>query len=830
MIKDGIWDKLLLEKNKVLSVDCSQEPLLQYFEIGGTRIGSADGVGYREAADMPLSRFGYRFSLRNIGKPHVLVFTYPDDRRRFMCVNDGTSYDLTTGVVTGFRNAVSGRIKTVYNVFWPRWADESVVFSTWGQGEPAAVASFAVYELDELPAFGIKKDGSREFKEFRSFGLQYEDPCNIGMAEGSFEFSQWLDRHVSYMHFTGQNRLVYPVNWYHGPIVPVKCQPCGRFNTYAAPDRRMYTRSAAEFSDWADGLLDRFDREGLYYTGSMTLLRLGRLLEGMNNDLDRIVAGEDTYNNMLFDDSVQSSCNDWTAMYNPVIFPSMIEAMEKDRPYSYAYGERSTSAYSAPIFNPLHPVVQRQVLEYFGELADKYGAHPSFTGLAVNFWHATFLWYGSLRAGYDDLSIGLFEEETGIRTGADPKAPDRFSRRWRYIALHCEEAFIAWRCYKIYGFLCRCRDVLTSRRPDLTLTLTVWNEPSARGYLGAIDASSQYGTRISDYELYRRGGLDLRLYADRPGFEISVERNSLRDRGWGTEGVTAAPENSHMFSDFAFLDAETHGVLAKGQNSSAFLFGCWVEAWGKHTFFRCDPDDPNADAIRSLADYKASFVFRENSAYEDDTEGKFWFGSQLRITSPFPSSPYDMEWIANEVALYDALSVTAGGLYLDKSHAAEQRAFAEAYRRLPKRRFVTLGSGTDPVTVRWLCHEDKTYVYAVNREPYEIGLSVSLPDDMDPVFIRLAPFALFSFVLTGNVPPCGFSIRVPENIAVSYREQSARTLDLINEALENNICIPGSSSLAESLKTASEKEQWAAVRHMLSSYIVAKIRERMELK
>lgn len=820
MDKTDLWEELFDRAEKIVCVDCAEEPRIPFFEIGTTRVVTTGAGSYREAADSALSRFGYRFPLRHAHKPHVLALTYPDDKRRFMCVNDGTSYDLTTGVVTGGRNAVSRKMKTIYNVFWPRWTDESIVFSTWGQGEPAAVSSFAVYELDALPAFDLVS--GQPDTEFRSFGLQYEDPCNIGMTEGAYEFSEWLDRHIKYMRFTGQNRLIYPVNWYHGPIVPVKCQPCERFNTYCAPDRRMYTRSTTDPPDWADDLLTRFDREGFRFTGSMTLLRLGRLLEGMNNDLGRIRAGADTYNNMLFDDSVQSSCNDWTAMYNPRSFPSMIKAMEKGEPYAYAYGEHSTSSYQAPIFNPLHPTVQQQVLEYFGELADKYSGHASLTGFAVNFWHATFLWYGSLRAGYDDVSIGMFEKETGIKTGVDPKASDRFSRRWRYITTHCREAFITWRCEKIHGFLCRCRDTLRSRRCNLTLTLTVWNEPSARGYLDGIDASSQYGSRVSDYELYRRGGLDLKLFADEPGFEICVERNSLRDRGWGTEGITAPPETSHMFSDFAFLDTETQTILAKASNSASFHFNCWVEAWGKHTYFRCEPDDANSDAILSLPDYRASYVFCENSTYEDDPDKKFWFDSQLRITSAFPAYPYNMEWLVSEIAAHDTLSFTSGGLYLDKAHAAEQREFAKVFRRLPKRKFNTLESNTDPVTVRWLFQEEKTYIYAVNREPYEIDLSIQFSEDIDPVVIRLAPFGLFLFILTGNTPPSGFTIALDDRISAAYREQVAIAIELLDTVSKEGIRIPGSSALSASLASAAETGRWAEVRHLLASYIMAK--------
>ena len=72
-------------------VDCTQDrPSDAYFRHGDVRVVESAAGRYREAEAAPLSRFGYRFRIRHVGRPHVAVITYPDDRRRFMCVVDGT--------------------------------------------------------------------------------------------------------------------------------------------------------------------------------------------------------------------------------------------------------------------------------------------------------------------------------------------------------------------------------------------------------------------------------------------------------------------------------------------------------------------------------------------------------------------------------------------------------------------------------------------------------------------------------------------------------------------------------------------------------------------
>jgi len=347
----------LNEQNLIVRFDCTKEYNKQeYFDHGDVRVVDTQIGSYREAEAKPLSRFGYRFMIRNIGKPHVAVIHYPDDKRRYMCIMDGTCYDLTTGVFTNFAQPLSGQMIELQQIFWPRWQDCSIVFMTWGHGEPAAVSSIEIYELDDLPVLDVPGDPDDNSR--RELGIQYEDPCGTGASEGAMSKGEWIDRVVSYMRYTGQKLLVYPVAWYHGPQFPSEREPSDAFDAVVARDRKQYSRWTTHPPDWYSDLLRRFDEDGLEFQASLTILRLGSLMQKMNIDLDSIKAGTDTINNMLWCDQVQAGTQDWTPTYNARNYNAMLKPYDSAT-FPWAYGEKSRQPYHpGPIFNPLHPVVQ----------------------------------------------------------------------------------------------------------------------------------------------------------------------------------------------------------------------------------------------------------------------------------------------------------------------------------------------------------------------------------------------------------------------------------------------------------------------------------------
>ena len=827
----------------VAEFDCTRDyPAEQYFGHDDVRVVESSLGSYREAGAVPSSRFGYRFTVQNVGQPHVAIVRYPDDKRRYMCVMDGTCYDLTTGVFTDFAQPVSGEMLEVRQVFWPRWHDCSIVLMTWGHGEPAAAASIEVRELADLPPLevpGDAGDGSR-----REFGIQYEDPCGTGASQGAATQEEWLDRIVTYARHTGQKHFAYPLAWYHGPRFPSEREPSDDFRIVVAPDRKQYSWWSTKPHDWVADLLDRFDAEGLEFQAALTLLRLGSLMEGMNVDLPAIQAGADTYNNMLWNDHVQAGTQDWTPVYNARNYRGMLEEGRDCVSFQnipLAYGEKTGQPYPpAPMFNPLHPTVQAALVGFVSEVAQRYASHPSFKGVSINFWHATFLWFGTLRSGYDDYTIRLFESETGIAVPVDATAPDRFSQRHQFLTRVCRPAWIAWRCHKIRDLVRRLRDAVVAARSDMRLTLTIWNEMTLPALLGPIGASHQLYARASNAEVYREGGLDLALYADEPGLCVDFQFEPARDRGlWGAGGDQTPLEVATMFRDFDFLDAPTMAAVRDQARPGAFIFNSWVEAWGEHRWFACDPDDPQAKQIaaayRSEADAESG-VFRLNSEYPEDG---FWWDSQLRITPAFPAGDHFLEHYAHAVAELDACRITRGGLFMDTAHTEQLQGFARAFRALPAKRFETVGATTDPVAVRTAVADGKRYVYLVNREYYPIGVELRLdrPEGRATDLATgeeqgigakwattLAPYELRALAFDEGASVLGFEVVVPAEIAAGLHEEATAALSAMDAAVAAGSEVPGVEALAEDMRAALAEGRYAWLRRALSCYIVRKVR------
>lgn len=821
------------------SIDCTQEfPPDRFFAHGPTRVVETPAGRYREAEGKHSARFGYRFAIEHIGRPHLAVIRYPDDKRRFMCLMDGTCYDLSTGVFTGWAQPISGRMLELRQVFWPRWQDCSLTFLTWGEGEPAAVARIEIYELDALPPLAVPGDpgdGSH-----REIGIQYEDPCGTGASEGALTREEWIDHVVAYARHTGQNLLVYPLAWYHGPQFPSQREPADGFDMVVARDRRQYSRWTTHPADWYAALLERFGREGLQFQGSLTLLRLGSLLQRMNVDLEAIRAGQDTYNNMLWNNHVQASPQDWTLQYNARNYTAIIEG--KIQTTGWAYGEKPGGPYPpGPMFNPLHPTVQAAIVGLAQEIAQRYARFPAFKGISINFWHATILWFASIHSGYDDYTVALFQKETGILVPVEPKAADRFARRYEFLTFKCRPAWIEWRCQKIHDLICRIRDVVVAARPDLRVTLTLWDETTVPQLLGFASAATQLHARPSTAELYRAGGLDVRLFRREPGLELDLGMGNTRDRGGHpptpTGGINTPLEAACTYRDHDFLDADTLQAMAAQSRPGAFIFNCWVESWGEHKWFACEPSDPQAKELAVMDGKAADGIFRLNSIYPPDG---FWWDSQLRITPAFQAGVHFLEPYAHAVAEFDALRITRGGLFLDKAHTDELRRFAAAYRSLPKTTFKTVGGSTDPAAVRTLLREGRCYFYAINREYYPV--QVELRFDRSPGSVRdlatghtlrvsrrweltLGPYELRSFAVAAASPVTGFIAHPPVEIASTLLADGRQAIRQLADARAAGHLIPGLNELLRGLDSAIKEQRLAWLRRALTSYAVRKCRE-----
>ena len=784
------------KKRLVATIDCTKEyGPEKYFALGSTKVVNTPLGSYREAEAKPEMRFGYRFSIEKVGKPHLVVIRYPDDKRRSMSMIDGTCYDLSTAVYARPSQPVSGKMLEIHQVFWPRWRDCSLVFenphaaSPFGSvadgSGPAAASSVRVYELNDFPvavAPGDSNDGTR-----RQFGVEFEDPCGTSASLGATTFQQWLDRTIVYFHYSGQKTLAYPIDWYAGPLFPAKGEPAGYFDwSVAAPDRTLYIRWTTQPDDWVAPLLERFGREKLEFRAVLTLLRLGSLMEKMNTDLASIKAGKDTINNMLSTNLVQAGVNDWTTEYNVRNFAQLAEFRESGKDlatFPWAYGERQEGAVGrGPIFNPLHPVVQKAILAHFQEIAERYGQYPAFRGVNLNLWAPTILWFGSLQSGYDDYTVGLFQKETGVTVPVDPKAPDRFSKRHAFLTGNVQPKWVAWRCRKVRDLLCSIRDIFVAARPDLTVTINMEG---------------------ANLEYHRLGGFDASLF--------KTERGIVLDRSFASQ--EQPPDDGDRVANVF------GGVL---------IFNSWIENWGRHKWLVCKPDDTQAARMATIMGKPAEGICRMGSEYAKDG---FWWNSQLRITSAFQAGIHFMERYAHAVAEYDACSITRGGLYLDTAHAEMIQPFAAAYRALPAKRFDTVGGSTDPVAVRTLVRDGRRYLYLVNREYYPVTVEVRLKNTTGKAVdlatsqsvdaptqwrLTLEPYQLRSFSLSDDVEAAGFTATPPQTIVAQLTAEVDVILERIAKAKAAGKPLPPETDgVVASLREMLKQGRLAALRRGL---------------
>jgi hypothetical protein len=702
-----------------------------------------------------------------------------------------------------------------------------------------------VWELADAPPLAVPGDpgyGSR-----RELGSQWEDPCGYAMAEEALDHRQWVDHVLAYARHSGQNLIQPILCWYYGPQFPSETNYADNTNLMATPDHLLWGRSTQQPADWWPYLLRQAGEAGIGVVGALSLIRLSSLLEGMNIDLPAIQDGADTYNNMLANNQVQSAIQDWTGDYNALMMGERYHKINAEgqgplfSPVDKPWGECGNPLnHPGPMFNPLHPVTQEKVLAFVQEILDRYARYPAFQGLSFNLFIGSVLWFGSLHAGYDDYTVGLFERETGIRVRTvaggqpiDPKDPERFSKRYEFLTFTVRPAWIDWRCRKVAEWLRTLRNRLTAARPDLRLTLTAWQETLITHMLGNLSPALQVGARPSLRELLREGGLDLTMLADESGLEVDLQIGDARDRAtWGHMGLEAPLEFTCMFRDANFLERDTLESVANMAQPGAFVFNCYAEDWAETVCTPADRSNPHYAIAADMDGKPVDDMVRMNCRYPEDG---WWYPSQFRIYTPFPTGVHFLEPLAHAVAELDAVRITQGGLFMDRCHTDELRRFALAFRALPRHKFETVGDSTDPVAVRTLVHDGMRYLYLVNREHYPIPVCVEFTGEhtilrdaatgQEETIERdwslvLDLYELRVVTLAAESAVTGFTCTVPAEVLDQMRMDSERALAAIRTMRAAGRCVPGMDEMAVGIASALADGRIAWLRRALTGYIV----------
>ncbi|MDF3059101.1 MAG: hypothetical protein K0R17_3316, partial [Rariglobus sp.] len=607
----------------VAEIDCV-ERAPDYFKGGETRVVTKPFGKYREGGDVGYlqnmnaekpSWFAYTVSIPHLDRPYVVEVDYPDDTYRSMIAQirqglaeKGSSHEHTyvmgVGADSGGEFTLSNRLQTFSALVWPTSRDWRINLITPQTGSRPAASRIRVYEVEgELAPMPGTKNG-RTYAQWFEEGFSYLSVFG-GSNRSPEDLMRGTDQWLRSAAYAGANRVIPTVSVYQMAMYP------SRHNIhFCTPD----TLDAVRL------ILLYCEKYGMTFAGEFHP-EARELLWLENRD-------SASRQNSLRNNKGQ-------------------------------LGEHS------PLYHPLHPVNQEWYLGMLKEFAERYQDSPAFKGVSLRImdWANPALNnFHSLEWGYDDYTIGRFEQDTGVRVPVKADDPRRFGKRYTWLLNQEKERWIAWRCEKITELHWKIVATVRAVRPDLVVQL------------GSGDADR------------REWGLDLKALAAIDGLELV--------QNLGTYGRRKTLLENQVQRDRLVVPSAPR-VLPEAGGKPAYAFG---QAYFEATEHVAPPQD---------------------LGYPADTPHG-WMSGVVE-----PSGIHSVERWALALAETDARFFQDGGNAYTLGQP-RNREFFRHYRQLPDIAFTARKDARDPVAV-WSAEDgDGFWFYAVNREGYDVPVSLKL--------------------------------------------------------------------------------------------------------
>lgn len=391
-----------------------------------------NGIRYLEAGDKRFCRFALRFNLPT-NAIYCLEMDYPDDRLRTSdtilqpCCEGQfrQDYQMQVGVSSGEEYAPTGRMLSRRVIYWPRLADNALIVQTIADGAPAALAAVRVYRLDDgaLPAAKIVEPQGADHRHFAN----YSEDCAVDSwfsrrQDTPENFTELIDRLVSYMKYTGEDLFAYPGAWYEGLI---------------DKDGGLYSpRNHA--SRFLEAFYLKFGEAGLGVMPTINFMYLPVPRGGVTRQ-------------KLADGSLHAT---------------PVGILANGRPTWRGFHG------APPSYNISHETTRKAVFDIVDALIRQGRGYPSFRGICLHLTMATIPAWGSIDAGYNDYTVEMFEKATGIRVPVDRTDPKRGKAYAAWLKANAYEKWVDWRCDFLVDFYAEIAERLRRARPDLKLWLS----------------------------------------------------------------------------------------------------------------------------------------------------------------------------------------------------------------------------------------------------------------------------------------------------------------------------------------------------------------------
>jgi len=641
----------------------SQHPLGPLVQLAPS--GRSGEVSW-EAYSLPVSR---------PGEPHVLEVDYPSDVPQTLGISvvepNAAGAVVPIGLDSGVDHAEEiGTLPAAPRwlrhrlIFWPRTKAPVVLMTNRREDAPAVFGKMRVLSgWQHLPrAFprGEPPPG-RLLAAYMDRPLL---PESFGASEvlGSLRdlsVDDWITFHeagtrlVEYLHHVGYNALVLSVFADGSTIYPsAAVQPTPRYDTGTF----FATAQDPVRKDVLEMLLRMFDREGLRLIPAVEFATPMAELEAV------LRRGGPPAEGVAWIGPDGTACH-------------QARAPRRGR---------------APYYNLLHPRVQETMLSVVRELAETYGRHGAFAGLALQLSADGYAQLPGPEWGLDDVTIALFERDSKIEL--PDTGPDRFARRAAALSTagadgrrEWRREWLEWRSGRLAQFYRRLQAELEAVRPGTRLYLAATDLLAGEGL--ARDLRPSLPRKATTADALLRLGIDVRHYAE-------------SDRIVLLRPERIAPSRP---LDGRAIDLEL------GQTPD--VDRCFQNLAPSGSIFFHPPQEVRLASFDRQSPFKPCYA---------------WLATQ-----PVPSAWQNRRRFIHSLATLDAQVILDGGWLLSMGQEESLRDLIAAYRQLPAMRMEKVappGNSTEgqPVTIRAGSAADRTYVYLANDAPFPVQVRIQV--------------------------------------------------------------------------------------------------------
>lgn len=334
----------------------------------------------------------------------------------------------------------------------------------------------------------------------------------------------------------------------------------------------------------------------------------------------------------------------------------------------------------APWYNPLDPRVQQAMQDVVRELVERYRQHPSFGGVSLVLSSESYAQLPGAGWGCDPPTLLRFQKECGVRL---PAAAAGRAPMEQLLAGPNRATWLEWRADELRKFYLGVQRIAEQARPGCRLYL------AGCGLLDGDEILNEWRPALPRQTPVDRVLLDVGLAP----LEKAAAERSPSDKA-RSPLLLLRPQRIAPPERFA-----TQAVGLEFDESPELDRAFEAPGAAASVFYH-----PPLESLLPSFDAESPFA-----------KSHTWLVSQLS-----PSGARNRRRFAHALAALDSQAMYDGGWLLPLGQEDALRQFLTIYRRLPAEKFQTVAGETQPVVIRTLSRNKRTFVYLVNDSPWRV--------------------------------------------------------------------------------------------------------------